>query len=117
MIRSSRAPPANSIPCGEAVDAAFAREREKDVAAGLLRRDPNAIVAELDGKPHLLSLSSWTYLSFNGSGARIWELLVEPRERDWLLRRLLEEYDADEEQVGRELDLFLEDLRRKGFLL
>jgi len=84
--------------------------------AELLRRDANVIVAEVDGKPLLLNLRSWTYVSFNDTAARIWELLETARGRDDLLGHLLAEYDAGDEEIAAELDGFLALLREQGMI-
>lgn len=82
-----------------------------------LRRDPNVIVAELAGRPLLLNVVSWTYLSLNETGARIWEHLAEPCCRETLLRMLADEFDARKEELAADLDPFLGDLQAKGFLV
>lgn len=87
------------------------------MAEGLLRRDPEAIVAEVDGEPRLLQLRSWTYASLNEVGARIWDLLAEPRDPESLVRALLEEFEGDEESIRAEVVAFIDRLRSDGFLL
>ncbi|HEX8263466.1 MAG TPA: PqqD family protein [Allosphingosinicella sp.] len=82
----------------------------------MLRREENVIVAEVDGKPRLLNLRSWTYLALNDTGERIWALLAEPKDRAALLRRLADEFDAPAETIARDLDSFLGELREQGFL-
>lgn len=84
---------------------------------GLIRRDPDVIVAEVDEKRMLLNVRTWTYLSFNESGARIWHHLEEPRGRAELLARMMDEFEGSEAEVAADLDLFLADLREQGFLV
>ncbi|HEX8573282.1 MAG TPA: PqqD family protein [Allosphingosinicella sp.] len=82
----------------------------------MLQREENVIVAEVDGKPMLLNLRSWTYVALNETGERIWELLAEPLNRAELLARLADEFDAPAEAIGADLDSFLGPLLEQGFL-
>ncbi len=82
----------------------------------ILKRDPNVIVAEVDGRPLLLNLVSWTYLSLNETGAAIWQHLETPLSRAALLRLLSHEFNAADAVLAADLDPFLEELREKGFL-
>lgn len=82
----------------------------------MLQREPNVIVAEVDGKPMLLNLGTWVYLSLNETGRRIWEHLAEPRRRTELLALLLAEFDGAEEAIEADLERFLRDLRAQGFI-
>ncbi len=82
-----------------------------------MERDPDVLVAEVEGRPLLLNVRTWTYLSFNETGGRIWHHLEEPRDRAALLARLMDEFDAPEAEIARDLDLFLAELREQGFLL
>ena len=84
---------------------------------GLIRRDTEVIVAEVDEKRMLLNVRTWTYLCFNETGARIWHHLEEPRGRAELLGRLMDEFEGSEAEVAADLDLFLAELREQGFLL
>jgi hypothetical protein len=86
------------------------------MAAELLGRDPDVIAAELDGKALLLNLRSWTYVSFNQTGERIWHHLEEPLDRDTLVRRLAGEFEADEAALEGDVDAFLRELDQQGFL-
>lgn len=81
------------------------------------RRSPEVIPAELDGKPLLLNLRDWTHVSLNETGARIWELLAEPTGAGVLLERLLEEFEAPEELLKRDLEGFLRQLGAEGLIV
>jgi hypothetical protein len=87
------------------------------MAEGRMERDPDVLVAEVEGRPLLLNVRTWTYLSFNETGARIWHHLEEPRGRAELLERLTGEFEAPEAEIAADLDLFLAELREQGFLL
>ena len=87
------------------------------MSEGLWRRDPDAIVAEVDGKAMLLSVRSWTYASFNEVGERIWELLAEPSDTGGLVRSLLGRFEGDEAEIRADVADFLAQLHRDGFLV
>jgi hypothetical protein len=83
----------------------------------LLRRDPDVVAAELDGKPMLLQLRSWTYMAFDEVGARIWSHLAEPLDSRSLVAALLAEYEGDEAAIRGDVDRFIEKLHGDGFLV
>ena len=87
------------------------------MTAGYLRRDPEVVMAEVDGKPMLLSLGRWTYLSFNPVGERIWALLAQPRDGESLVRALLEEFEGEEAEIRADVEAFVEKLHSDGFLI
>jgi hypothetical protein len=80
-------------------------------------RAPQVIVAEVDGEPLLLHLDSWTYLSFNPVGARIWELLETPRGKAELIGLLGDEFDADDAVIARDVTTFLDGLESDAFVV
>jgi hypothetical protein len=47
-------------------------------------------------------------------GTRIWELLDQPREIDWLQEALLTEFRVSPEQCAAELKAFLSDMVKRG---
>lgn len=81
-----------------------------------MERDPNVLVAEVEGRPLLLNVRTWTYLSFNETGARIWHHLEKPQDRAALLTLLRDEFEAPEAEIAADLDLFLTELRDQDFL-
>jgi|GEM_PF-4342874 len=84
--------------------------------SGLWRRDPDSIVAEVDGKAMLLNVRSWTYASFNAVGEQIWELLCEPLDTDGLVRALLDRFEGNEAEIRSDVADFVDQLHRQGFL-
>lgn len=83
----------------------------------LLRRDPDVVAAELDGRPMLLHLRSWTYMAFDEVGARIWSHLAEPGDFECLVAALLAEYAGDEAAIRSDVTAFVEKLHGDGFLI
>ena len=86
------------------------------MTAKLLKRDPDVISAEVDGKPLLLSVRTWTYLSCDPVGTRIWDHLAQPLDREALVQALLDEYEGDEAQIREDVADFLARLQDEGFL-
>ncbi len=64
----------------------------------------------LDGEIVILGLRDGIYYGLNPVGARIWQLIQEPRTVAELRDRLLEEYDVEPEQCTQELLALLEKL-------
>jgi hypothetical protein len=81
-----------------------------------VRIGPDAVFRELDGEAVILNLETGLYFGLNDVGTRIWRLL----EADGHLRRVAEalrdEFDATDDQVGRDLLALIEQLRAKGLL-
>jgi PqqD family protein of HPr-rel-A system len=53
---------------------------------------------------------------FNGTAARIWELLATPRSIDEVCGALIDEFDAEPEALRREVEAFVTDLGGRGLL-
>ena len=66
--------------------------------------------ADLDGEAVILHLESGTYYGLSAVGARIWELIQEPRRVREVRDVLLEEYDVEPAQCGRDVLAVLGDL-------
>lgn len=71
---------------------------------------------ELAGEAIILHFGSGLYFGLDGVGARIWELLAEPRRVEAILAVLLAEYDVAPEPCSRDLLALLEELRGAGLL-
>jgi hypothetical protein len=65
----------------------------------------------------VLDLESSRYVTVNGSGALLYELLqTGERGRDELVRALLDEFDVDEAQAAQDVDAFIAQLEDAGLL-
>lgn len=73
-----------------------------------VRRVPSAVDAVVDGQTVLLSPLDFSYHSLDAVGARIWELLAEPRTTDELVATLCREYEVAPEQCRADVTPFLE---------
>lgn len=55
-------------------------------------------------------------LTMNAVGADIWKMLPEVKDEDEIVTRILAEYEADPEQVKRDVAEFLNKFRELGIL-
>ena len=51
-------------------------------------------------------------IMLNGTGAFLWKLLEEGAERDELIKKVLEEYEVDEETATIGVDDFINDIKK-----
>lgn len=56
------------------------------------------------------------YFSLNPVATRIWDLLEEPMSADELCRILMIEYDVDDAQCRREVEVHLEEMVKLGLI-
>ena len=64
---------------------------------------PNQLSSELGGEAIILNMASGVYYGLNEVGARVWELVQQPRSLAELHSMLLEEYDVQPEVCKRDL--------------
>lgn len=70
----------------------------------------------LDHEIVLMELGKGDFFTLRGTAAVIWGLLDGTRNRDAIAAELRKSFDGPSGQVERELDIFLGDLRRAGFV-
>ena len=70
------------------------------------------VSADLAGETVMLSLRTELYYALDPVGARVWDLLQEPRTLASVRDALLAEYDVDAERCGRDLLALVADLAR-----
>jgi hypothetical protein len=68
------------------------------------------VSADLAGEAVILNLKSGVYYGLNEVGARIWQLLQEPRTVAAIRDTLLEEYEVDRDGCDRDLLALLQEL-------
>ena len=68
------------------------------------------VSADLAGEAVILNLKSGVYYGLNEVGARIWQLLQEPRIVAAIRDTLLEEYEVDRDSCDRDLLAVLQEL-------
>lgn len=71
---------------------------------------PRQTSVELGNEATILHLESWTYFGLNPVGARIWQLLGEPRSVGQIRDALVAEYDVDAARCEQDLLALLRDL-------
>src|SRR5687768_17705101 len=64
----------------------------------------------------ILELNSGKYYGLNAVGARIWNLIQEPRIVSDILDTILNEYDVEPDRCGRDLLALLQDLAAHGLM-
>ena len=74
------------------------------------------IVQELEGEAVLLNMANGKFFGLNPVGKRMWELLSEFGEAEKVLRQLLQEYEATEDQLRQDLSVFIDTLTTKGLV-
>lgn len=77
----------------------------------------DVIARDLAGEAVLLHLGTGTYFGLNAVGTRIWHLLAQHKSTEAVLPLLLQEFDADEQQLRRDLDALVGELLAKQLLV
>lgn len=78
---------------------------------------PEDVIFEtVDGQVVLLSLGGGNYYKLNGSGSRIWALIQELGDLRQVEETMIAEYDADAEQIRRDVATLVDDLKAHGLL-
>ncbi len=72
--------------------------------------------SDLAGEAIILELKSGTYYGLNTVGARIWDLIQQPRTLNEVRDILLEEFEVEPEQCQQDLSGLLQDLAAKGLI-
>lgn len=71
---------------------------------------------DLDGEAAILNLNTGVYYGLNSVGARIWNLMSEPKPVGQILEALLEEYDVESERCRNDLVKLLNGLAEAGLI-
>lgn len=74
-------------------------------------------VADLGEEVFIFERESEAYYGLNEVGARIWQLINEPRKVQDVLNTLLDEYEVDAAQCERDLFTFLDSLLSVGSIV
>ena len=76
----------------------------------------NQVSCDLQGEAAILNLENGVYYGLNPVGARIWELIQEPRNVADIRNTILEEYDVDEERCQDDLLQLLREMETHGLI-
>ena len=74
------------------------------------------VSCEMEGGQVILNLADGVYYELDGVGARIWELLQEPRPVNALRDAIVAEYDVDPAECERDLRDLLAGLASHGLI-
>ena len=74
------------------------------------------VSCDLSGEAAILNLKNGVYYGLDPVGARIWNLIQEPRTVDAVREALLAEYDVDPEPCERDLMTLLHKLMSEGLI-
>jgi len=77
---------------------------------------PEQVSCPLGEESAILNLKNSVYYGMNPVGARVWDLLKQPKSVTELRNVLLEEYEVDEVRCGNDLLALLETLRSEGLI-
>ncbi|HHT62706.1 MAG: lasso peptide biosynthesis PqqD family chaperone [Bacillota bacterium] len=89
---------------------------EKILRETVISRQAGIITADLDGEIAMMSLEKGKYYGLNSVASRIWEFLDQPVTVQELTKRLMKEYQVDEDTCFRETSLFLNKLFQEGLI-
>ncbi len=81
-----------------------------------LRATRNEVSCTVEGELVILNFADEVYYGLDGVGARVWELLREPRTLAELRDAVTAEYDVDAATVDADLRELLEDLATRRLL-
>jgi hypothetical protein len=76
----------------------------------------DVLIQELAGEAVLLNLKTEQYFGLDPVGVRMWQLLVAEPSIQTAYERLLDEYDAEPEQLQRDLTELIEQLVAHGLV-
>ena len=72
--------------------------------------------SQVGGDAVVLDMQSGKYFGFEAVGARIWELVQQPRKVSDIRDAVLREYDADPAECERDLLAFLQQMQEAGLI-
>lgn len=82
-------------------------------AASVLVAARDQVSTELEGEAVILSLADGVYYGLDGVGARVWELLREPRAVAELTEAVVAEFEVDAATAERDLLALLGELAER----
>jgi len=81
------------------------------------RPSPDVIFRDLEGEAVLLDLASGRYFGLNPVATRVWVQLHEGTAIDRVIAAIAEEFDADPDEIARDVAALLEELASRGLLV
>lgn len=83
---------------------------------GRIRITPDTLHNSLGGETVVMNLVSGEAFSLDAVGQRIWELIQEHGDRDAVVEELMDQFAASAEEIGADVDSFLDNLTSRGLL-
>lgn len=80
------------------------------------RPNPDAVAQRVGDDIVLVHLKTDRIFALNGTGARIWELLLAKCDRKEMEQRLHKEFDVEKAQLERQIDDLLAALKKESFI-
>ena len=74
------------------------------------------VSCKLGDEAAILGLKNSVYYGLNSVGARIWELLREPKSLEEVQRTIVGEYDVRSEQAEKDVQQFLRGMMAEGLI-
>jgi hypothetical protein len=74
------------------------------------------IFSEVAGEVVILHLQQGVYYGLNNVGARIWQLIQQPRTVDEVCDLIAQEFDAPKTQIERDVAALFDDLLSRGMV-
>lgn len=88
----------------------------RDRDASIVALPSNHMAADLGDEHVILNLTDEVYYGVEGTAARIWELVQEPRTFDFLVQTICAEFDVDEERCASDVASFIDELEKRQFV-
>jgi len=77
---------------------------------------PDVLSQEVSGETVLLDLNSENYFGLNEVGTRIWQLMQEDGDLQKVYDTMLDEYDVDKKQLGKDMEELVAKLVDAGLI-
>jgi hypothetical protein len=74
------------------------------------------VSCDLAGEAAILDMKSGIYYGLNAVGARIWNLIQEPKTADEVAAAILAEYDVEADRCQHDIVALLQDLAAHGLV-
>jgi hypothetical protein len=85
-------------------------EKRRGTAVSSFRLNPDVVAQRVDDQTVLVNLATNRIFALNRTGARLWELLKEGRNKAEICTELSAEYSADPGNIREEVDQLLRQL-------
>lgn len=74
------------------------------------------LTQEVSGETVILDLKNESYFGLDEVGTRIWKLLQQGKDIQSITKTMLDEYDVEEKQLGKDIQALLSQLNEAGII-